>query len=107
MTTPQHIIELVAEEFGITREQLCGYSRIRHITIPRFVAYTLLKAHTELSYHDIGQHFSRRDHTTVMHGVKKLSEYVARFDGLGDRIERLEQSAHLALATPFKSVRAA
>jgi chromosomal replication initiator protein len=65
------IMEETAEYFGLGREDLISKSRSRPLTTARHVAMYLLREFTGLSLIRIGEHFER-DHTTVLHGIKKI-----------------------------------
>jgi len=63
---------VTAEYFGISMEDLCGSSRSRTLVTARQVAMYLCRELTDLSLPKIGQHFGGRDHTTVIHGYRKI-----------------------------------
>ena len=66
------IMSVTAEYFGISMEDLCGSSRSRTLVTARQVAMYLCRELTDLSLPKIGQHFGGRDHTTVIHGYRKI-----------------------------------
>ena len=72
--TPRAIIATVAKAFAIKASDLKGTSRKQSISIARGVAVHLLRQITKLSYHDIGQQFGGRDHTTILHAYQKTAE---------------------------------
>ena len=81
LLTPQLVIELVAEQFDVTVDDLTGKKRNREIALPRQVAMYLCRELIGLSTPAIGQLFGGRDHTTVMHGCEKISSTMkADFD---------------------------
>ncbi len=61
----------VAWRFDMTVEKLLSKWRHRQVAHPRMVAMYLAREHTEHSYPILGRLF-RRDHTTVLHGVRKV-----------------------------------
>jgi chromosomal replication initiator protein len=65
------IMEETSSYFGLQREDLVSKSRSRPLTTARHVAMYLLRELTGLSLIKIGEHFDR-DHTTVLHGIKKI-----------------------------------
>lgn len=71
--TPAVIMEETASYFGLTQDDLISKSRSRPLTTARHVAMYLLRELTGLSLIKIGEHF-RRDHTTALHGIKKIEE---------------------------------
>jgi chromosomal replication initiator protein len=54
--------------------------RSRSLARPRQIAMYLAKQHTTNSLPDIGRKFSNRDHTTVIHAVKKINELIDKDD---------------------------
>ncbi|MFN2544397.1 MAG: chromosomal replication initiator protein DnaA [Actinomycetota bacterium] len=67
----QAILDETASYFGLTRDDLVSKNRSRPLTTARHVAMYLLRECTGLSLIKIGELFDR-DHTTVLHGVKKI-----------------------------------
>ena len=62
----------VAEHYGLSMTELLGPKRARAVARPRQVAMYLAKALTERSLPEIGRSFGGRDHTTVIHGVRRI-----------------------------------
>lgn len=72
--TPQLIIDVVCEHFHITQEQMVSKSRSNEIARPRQIAMYLSKSMTDTSLDSIGSLLGGRDHSTVIHGIKKIEE---------------------------------
>jgi chromosomal replication initiator protein len=72
--TVERIQQVVAETFGLTREELISPSRTARIAWPRQVAMYLAREHTHETLPAIGRRFGGRDHSTVLHAYKKISE---------------------------------
>jgi len=72
--TVEEIQRKVAEHYNIRMSDMVGPKRQRSIARPRHVAMWLAKRLTTRSLPDIGRRFGGRDHTTVMHGVRKIDE---------------------------------
>lgn len=70
--TSKDVIESVAETYRVNPADLLGRKRNREIAFPRQVAMYLLREETGLSLDDVGQELGGRDHTTVMHALKKI-----------------------------------
>ena len=64
-------MEETSAYFGLETDDLVSKSRSRPLTTARHVAMYLLRELTGLSLIKIGEHFER-DHTTVLHGIKKI-----------------------------------
>ena len=72
--TVDRIQRVVAEEFGIGLDDMVSKRRSRVVARPRQVAMYLCKKMTRRSLPDIGRRFGGRDHTTVMHAVKRVED---------------------------------
>ena len=72
--TPQLVIEIVAEHFNISTDQMISKTRSNNIAKPRQIAMYLCKNMTEASLDTIGALLGGRDHSTVLYGVNKIAE---------------------------------
>ncbi|MCF7530092.1 chromosomal replication initiator protein DnaA [Neisseria lisongii] len=72
--TADLIIETTAKYYRIKISDILGKKRNRNIARPRQVAMSLTKELTNMSLPSIGDSFGGRDHTTVMHGVRTITE---------------------------------
>ena len=72
------IQNLVASHFHLNIQELLSPRRSRSLARPRQIAMYLAKQHTTNSLPDIGRKFSNRDHTTVIHAVKKIEELIKK-----------------------------
>jgi chromosomal replication initiator protein len=70
--TVDEIQKVVAEHYSLRQADLLCEKRTRAIARPRHVAMYLSKQLTTRSYPDIGRRFGGRDHTTVLHAVKRI-----------------------------------
>lgn len=70
------IITLVAEHFYLTPEELRSKRRTRDIAFARQTAMFLTRELTELSLPKIGEEFGGRDHTTVLHAIRKINKLI-------------------------------
>ncbi|MCI8470638.1 MAG: chromosomal replication initiator protein DnaA [Clostridia bacterium] len=68
------IKETVAKYFGINKDDLSGNKRSNEIAFPRQIAMYLCREIANMSYPQIGTDFGGRDHSTVMHGCKKIEK---------------------------------
>ncbi len=71
------IMAVTAEYFSISLEDLTSHSRNRNLVNARQVAMYLCRELTNLSLPSIGKQFGGKDHTTVMHAVKKVGALMA------------------------------
>ena len=70
----EEIQRKVAEHYNIRLSDMIGPKRVRTVARPRQIAMYLSKQMTSRSLPEIGRRFGGRDHTTIMHGVKKIEE---------------------------------
>jgi len=78
----ESIQNLVAAYFNLNIQEMLSPRRSRELARPRQIAMYLAKQHTTNSLPDIGRKFSNRDHTTVIHAVKKIEELIKKDDGI-------------------------
>ncbi|NNE58528.1 MAG: chromosomal replication initiator protein DnaA, partial [Hellea sp.] len=90
--TVDKIQRAVAEEFKITLDDMASKRRARAVARPRQVAMYLCKKLTKRSLPDIGRRFGGRDHTTVMHAVKRITQLRADDSVLDGQIKNLEET---------------
>ncbi len=88
--TVDRIQRAVCEEFNVTLTDMVSKRRARLIARPRQVAMYLSKKLTKRSLPDIGRRFGGRDHTTVMHAVKRIDELRAGDIDFNAQIEAVE-----------------
>ena len=72
--TPQLIIEVVSEHFQISLDQMISKNRSKDIARPRQIAMYLCKNMTDTPLDSIGALLGGRDHSTIIHGVQKISD---------------------------------
>ena len=74
----EFIQNLVASHFNLNINDLLSPRRPRSLARPRQIAMYLAKQYTTNSLPDIGRKFANRDHTTVIHAVKKINELIKK-----------------------------
>ncbi len=89
--TIDEIQRKVAEHYNVRLSDLIGPKRLRAIARPRQVAMYLSKQMTHRSLPEIGKRFGGRDHTTIMHGVRKIEELMATDSQLADDLQLLKR----------------
>ncbi len=87
--TVDEIQKTVADHFNMKQADLLSERRTRSVARPRQIAMYLCKQHTTRSYPDIGRRFGGRDHTTVLHGVRKIEELMPQDDQIARDVEAL------------------
>jgi chromosomal replication initiator protein len=92
--TIEAIQDAVCDAFAISHEELLSPSRAARLVWPRQLAMYLAREQTQLTLPAIGRHFGGRNHTTVMHAVRRTADKVATDREAFDTVRRL--TAHLA-----------
>jgi chromosomal replication initiator protein len=87
----EDILRIVAKHYGVSRADLLSSRRTANVVRPRQIAMYLAKTLTLRSLPEIGRRFGGRDHTTVLHAVRKIEGLVQGDKGLADEIEGLKR----------------
>ncbi len=77
---PDRILEIVADTFSITQEELLSRNRSRKISLPRQIAMYLLRDMVNASFPQIGKTMGGRDHTTVLYACEKIANLIEQDD---------------------------
>jgi chromosomal replication initiator protein len=89
--TIDEIIRKVADHYNLRMSDLLSARRARQVARPRQVAMFLAKTLTSRSLPDIGRRFGGRDHTTVIHAVRKIEELRATDSQIAEDVELLRR----------------
>ena len=87
----ENIQKTVADYYKVRVADLLSKRRSRSVARPRQAAMWLAKQLTTRSLPDIGRRFGGRDHTTVLHAVRKIEDLASKDQGLGQVIELLKR----------------
>ncbi|WP_306004435.1 chromosomal replication initiator protein DnaA [Aquicoccus porphyridii] len=90
--TVEEIQRKVSEHYNIRLSDMIGPKRLRNFARPRQVAMYLCKQLTSRSLPEIGRHFGGRDHTTIMHGVRRIEELRAQDGQIAEDLELLRRT---------------
>lgn len=90
--TVEEIQRKVSDHYNIRLSDMIGPKRLRSYARPRQVAMYLCKHMTSRSLPEIGRRFGGRDHTTVMHGVKRIEELKVSDGQIAEDLELLRRS---------------
>lgn len=88
--TIESIQNAVAKAFHIKVQDLKGTSRARPIAMPRQIAMFLVRKYTGLGYKEIGMYFGGKDHSTVMHGCKKIEDEFESDPTIREAVESIQ-----------------
>ncbi len=92
--SPKQIIEKVAKYFNLSVKEMCGKSRVSNIKTARQIAMFLLSKELNLSTNKIALEVGVKDHTTVMHGIKKIEKDLKLDFTLRDQIEGIKEKIY-------------
>ncbi len=83
------ILRIVAKHYGVQRGDLLSSRRNQSIVRPRQIGMYLAKTLTSRSLPEIGRRFGGRDHTTVLHAIRKIESLKQQDGGLKDELDSL------------------
>ena len=89
--TLQMIVEIVCDHFQISMDQILSKSRTNEIAKPRMIAMYLAKTMTGASQDAIGAFLGGRDHSTVIHGIKKVEAEIQNNETMKNQIEVIKK----------------
>lgn len=89
--TPQLIIEVVSEHYHISVDQMISKTRSSDVAKPRQIAMYLCKNMTESPLDTIGSLLGGRDHSTIIHGIKKVTEEYEKNETTRNMIETIKK----------------
>ena len=92
--TPRQIVEKVAKYYGLTVVEMTGKSRVSNIKNARQVAMYLLSKELSMSTTKIALEVGVKDHTTVMHGIKKIDGDLAENQELREQVESIKEDIY-------------
>lgn len=90
----EDIQRVVARQYNVSRSDLLSSRRTANVVRPRQVAMYLAKIMTLRSLPEIGRRFGGRDHTTVLHAVRKIEALVGKEPSLADEVEAIKRQLH-------------
>ena len=88
----EEIIHLTAEHYHVRLDDMISAKRVRRIAQPRQIAMYLCRRLTAAPLVKIGQMFGGKDHSTVVHAVKKVEAMIEENSSFRKEIRRLEQN---------------
>ena len=89
--TPESIMQIVADHFGITPLDIASQKRNREIVVPRQIVMYLCRNMTTTPLQLIGKYMGGRDHTTIIHGADKIAKDITKNDSLRNTVEILKK----------------
>lgn len=89
MTSLAVITETVGHDCNVTTAEMRSQSRLARHARPRQIAMYLARKLTSRSYPEIGRYFGGRDHTTALHGYRRIEHLIVMDDHMAARVEGL------------------
>lgn len=90
----KQVTEKVAKYFGLSVKEMCGKSRVSNIKTARQIAMYFLSKELGMSTPKIALEVGVKDHTTVMHGIKKIEADIKLNFALRDQIEEIKEKIY-------------
>jgi chromosomal replication initiator protein len=87
----EDILRIVSRHFAVSKQDILSQRRHRSVVRPRQIGMYLAKHLTQRSLPEIGRRFGDRDHTTVLHAIRKIDKEVGENPRLKDEIEELKR----------------
>ncbi|MBR3248577.1 chromosomal replication initiator protein DnaA [Candidatus Saccharibacteria bacterium] len=92
--TPKQVVEKVAKYYNLTPKEMCSKSRVANIKNARQVAMFIISKEIGSSTTKIAAEVGVKDHTTVMHGIKKIEQDLKLNFTLRDQIEEIKEKIY-------------
>jgi chromosomal replication initiator protein len=89
---PELLLQAVSSSSGVSRQALSGKSRARPIAEARHIAMYLLREDAQLALKQVGLLLGHRDHSTVIHGVQKVSRALLNDPHLATQVSDIRNS---------------
>lgn len=89
--TPELIIQVVADHYNLTTLDILSQKRSKDIVYPRQIAMYLCRNMTEVPLQEIGKAMGGRDHTTIIHGIEKISKDIEKTPTLQNTVDILKK----------------
>ena len=89
--TPTLIINVVAEHFNINPSEISSKKRNSEFVLPRQIVMYLCRTMTDTPLAGIAKILGKKDHTTVIHGIKKITEGIVENEELKNKVELIKK----------------
>lgn len=87
----EDILRIISRHYGVSKGDLLSQRRHRSVVWPRQIGMYLAKQLTARSLPEIGRRFGGRDHTTVLHAIRKIEGEISKNPRLEDELEELKK----------------
>ena len=89
--TPSLIIEVVSEHFGVDPQDITSKKRNSEFVLPRQIVMYLCRDIIGMSLADIAKLLEKKDHTTVIHGIKKITAEIETDEDIKNKIDIIKK----------------
>lgn len=89
--TPGLIIDVVAEHFNVPKEEITSKKRNSEYVLPRQIIMYLCRNMIDMSQQSIANLLSKKDHTTIIHGIKKIEDKMTTDEELRSKVETIKK----------------
>jgi len=90
VVTPEKIMEVICNEFNVTPEDIKSQRRSQDLVYPRHIFMYLCRIIIDMTYDEIAKFLERKDHTTIMHGYKKVKDDIKNDNKFASTIDYLK-----------------
>jgi chromosomal replication initiator protein len=92
----EDILRIISRHYGVSRADILSQRRHRSVVWPRQIGMYLAKQLTSRSLPEIGRRFGGRDHTTVLHAIRKVDGELTGNNRLKDELEELKKQLSIS-----------
>lgn len=85
------ILKIVADFFDIDQNEILGQKRTKNLVYPRQLSMYLMRHEINYSFPNIGKELGGKDHSTVMHGCKKIEKESSRNSEIQEHLARIKE----------------
>ncbi len=90
----KQIVERTARYFHLSTDEILGPKRDKDIVVPRQIAMYLLRSELHLSFPNIAKELGRKDHTTALHSVEKITRILSSDNYIRESINRIKEKLY-------------
>ncbi len=94
ISNPMDVLKIVAENCGVTVEDVLSKCRKKEISEARHIFCVIMKKEFNFSLKRIGEFINNRDHTTVIHSVNTVKDRCDTEDGYKERVDMIINDVH-------------
>ena len=89
--TPSFIIEVISEHFGVNPDDITSEKRNSEFVLPRQIAMYLCRNIIGMSLADIAKLLEKKDHTTIMYGIKKITAKIETDEDVKNKVDIIKK----------------